>query len=145
MAYTFNKASAPSTAQDPVFRDDVQSRIYTKAGMPAPLACVTVGVERADAGGGRLQVGTLQLTEDYSQNNDLAAKMPDKVKELQKGVPQRGGQVQRVSLDNSSFARAVTPRPSATAGQSGSPIRVRCPAFLGNAPSIVGQIIYHHR
>ena len=37
------------------------------------------------------------LTEDYSQANDLAAKMPDKLKEMQELFLAGGSQVQRAS------------------------------------------------
>ena len=40
------------------------------------------------------------LTEDYSQANDLAAKMPDKLKEMQALLAAGGGQVQVLPLDN---------------------------------------------
>jgi len=58
------------------------------------------------------------LNEDYSQYNDLAAKMPDKLKQMQKLFDQEAAKYQVLPLDNRSFARAVEPRPSATAGKT---------------------------
>jgi arylsulfatase len=58
------------------------------------------------------------LTEDYSQYNDLAAKRPDKLAELQKVFTQEANKYQVFPLDNRAFVRMLTPRPGATAGQS---------------------------
>ena len=57
------------------------------------------------------------LTKDYSQADDLAAKMPAKVKELQKVFDQKAKKYQVYPLNNDTFARALAPRPSATSGQ----------------------------
>ena len=56
------------------------------------------------------------LPEDYSQANDLAEKMPDKLKDMQALFLQEAAKYHVLPLDNSPFARAITPRPSATAG-----------------------------
>src|SRR5271165_3770294 len=58
------------------------------------------------------------LTGDYSQYNDLAAQMPDKLKEMQARFDQEAWKYQVYPLQNSTFARALAPRPSATAGQT---------------------------
>ena len=58
------------------------------------------------------------LSEDYSQANDLAAKMPDKLKQMQALFVQEAKKYNVFPLDNSQFQRAITPRPSATAGQT---------------------------
>src|SRR5258707_14264011 len=58
------------------------------------------------------------LNADYSQANDLAAQMPDKVKQMQALFLQEAAKYNVLPLDNSSFARAIAPRPSATAGQT---------------------------
>jgi len=80
------------------------------------------------------------IKEDYSQANDLAAKNPAKVKELQALFLKGAAKYQVLPLDNSSFARAVAPRPSATSGQtvftytgviSGLP--------AGNTPDLFGK------
>ena len=56
------------------------------------------------------------LTKDYSQANDLAAKMPGKLKEMQALFAQEAKKYNVYPLDNSAFQRAITPRPSAIAG-----------------------------
>ena len=48
--------------------------------------------------------------------DDLAAKMPDKLKELQTLFLQEAKKYNVFPLDNSQFARAIAPRPSAIAG-----------------------------
>src|SRR5271170_5174441 len=49
------------------------------------------------------------LTDDYSQNNDLAAKMPDKLKEMQSLFMTEAAKYQVLPLDNTGFARLLTP------------------------------------
>jgi arylsulfatase len=80
------------------------------------------------------------LADDFSQNNDLAAQMPDKLKEMQALFVQEASKYQVFPLSNDSFARALEPRPSSIAGQtvftysgvlSGIP--------LGNAPNFLGK------
>ena len=80
------------------------------------------------------------ITEDYSQNNDLAAKNPDKLKEMQALFLTEAAKYQVFPLDNSAFSRLLTPRPSAVAGKTvftytgenaGIPV--------GNAPSILDK------
>src|SRR3977135_730749 len=58
------------------------------------------------------------ITEDYSQNNDLAAKNPAKLKELQELFLVEAEKYQVFPLDNSILARLLTARPSSTAGQT---------------------------
>ena len=58
------------------------------------------------------------LNEDYSQYNDLAAKRPDKLAELLKIFMQEAGKHQVFPLDNSTFQRFLTARPSGTAGRN---------------------------
>ncbi len=80
------------------------------------------------------------ITEDYSQYNDLAAKNPDKLKEMQALFLTEAAKYQVFPLDNRAFARIQTPRPSAVAGKTvftytgengGIPV--------GNAPDILDK------
>ena len=57
------------------------------------------------------------LTEDYSQFNDLAAKMPGQAAEMQELFLVEAAKYNVFPLDNSILERALTPRPSATAGR----------------------------
>ncbi len=80
------------------------------------------------------------ITEDFSENNDLAQKNPEKLKEMQALFQAEAVKYNVFPLDNTAFSRLLTPRPSAVAGKtlftytgetSGIPI--------GNAPSILDK------
>jgi len=58
------------------------------------------------------------IADDFSENNDLAAQNPDKLKELQGLFMQEAKKYQVLPLDNSWLERAVVPRPSAIAGRT---------------------------
>jgi arylsulfatase len=58
------------------------------------------------------------LTKDWTQNNDLAASMPEKVKELEAIWWREAEKYQVLPLDASVATRLVVPRPSITAGRS---------------------------
>ncbi|MGD0116877.1 MAG: arylsulfatase [Candidatus Binatus sp.] len=80
------------------------------------------------------------VAEDYSQNNDLASKMPDKLKEMQALFMTEAAKYQVLPLDNTGFSRLLTPRPSAVAGRTvftytGPNENIP----VGNAPSILDR------
>jgi arylsulfatase A-like enzyme len=80
------------------------------------------------------------LTQDYSQNNDLAAQMPDKLKEMQALFAQEAAKYQVFPLNNQQFQRAIAPRPSLTAGRTEFTYSGVNPGIdLGNAPSILNK------
>ncbi|CDM56342.1 arylsulfatase [Rhizobium favelukesii] len=58
------------------------------------------------------------LNDDYSQFNDLAAKEPDKLRDMQQLFLVEAAKYQVLPLDNSVAARLLAPRPSATAGRN---------------------------
>ena len=58
------------------------------------------------------------VQEDPTQFNDLAAKMPEKLKQMQDLFYAEAKKYDVLPLDNSSLARFLTPRPSATAGRT---------------------------
>jgi hypothetical protein len=58
------------------------------------------------------------LKEDYLQNNDLAAKMPGKLKEMQALFMQEARKYNVLPLQNTTFDRAIMPRPSPLAGKN---------------------------
>ena len=58
------------------------------------------------------------LTKDWTQNTDLAAQMPEKVKELEAIWWQEANKYQVLPIDASIVTRIVTPRPSVTAGRT---------------------------
>jgi arylsulfatase len=80
------------------------------------------------------------LSEDYSQANDLAGKMPNKLKEMQKLFVQEAAKYNVLPLDNDTFARSLAPRPSATAGKTVFTYSGVNPGInSSNAPNILGR------
>jgi arylsulfatase len=80
------------------------------------------------------------IADDYSQNNDLAAKNPDKLKEMQALFLTEAAKYQVLPLDNSVLPRLLTPRPSATAGRTvftymGENVGIP----VANAPSLLNR------
>lgn len=58
------------------------------------------------------------LNEDYSQNNNIAAQNPEKLKEMKALFDQEAAKNNVYPLDNRQFARSVLPRPNTTAGKT---------------------------
>jgi hypothetical protein len=58
------------------------------------------------------------IAEDYSESNDLAAKMPDKLREMQELFLVEASKYNVFPLDNSVAQRFVAPRLSGTAGRN---------------------------
>jgi arylsulfatase A-like enzyme len=76
------------------------------------------------------------IAKDYSEANDLAATMPDKLRELQQLFLVEAAKYNVFPLDNSVAARLIAPRPSGTAGKNvftySSAITGIDPAFAPN-------------
>jgi arylsulfatase A-like enzyme len=80
------------------------------------------------------------LKEDFTQADDLAAKNPAKLKELQAIWQQEAVKYHVLPLDNDTFARALAPRPSATAGRTSFTYKGVNPGInSSNAPNILGK------
>jgi arylsulfatase A-like enzyme len=144
MAYTFDQAnaSAPSKRDTQYFEMFANRGIYHDGW----YACTTPPVPPWLLGTAKLpdindyKWELYNITDDYSQNNDLAANNPDKLRELQALFLTEAAKYQVLPLDNSVLPRIVTPRPSATAGRtlftySGENAGIP----LGNAPSILDK------
>ena len=58
------------------------------------------------------------LVDDYSEAHDLAAKMPDKLRQMQQLFLDEAAKYQVLPLDNSVLPRILAPKPSRTAGRS---------------------------
>ena len=145
MAYTFDQANAkaPSKRDTQYFEMAGNRGIYHDGWMAnttpfAPPWDLATGKLPDVVNGYKWEL--YNLTEDFSQINDLAAKMPDKLKEMQALFLTEAAKYQVLPLDNTAFSRLQTPRPSAVAGKtvftytgenSGIP--------LGNAPDILDK------
>jgi arylsulfatase len=80
------------------------------------------------------------VAEDFSQANDLAAKMPDKLKEMQAVFVAEANKYQVFPLDNSVLPRLLTPRPSGTAGRTTFAYRgVNVGIPVANAPALLNR------
>ncbi len=144
MAYTFDKANANSPSKhDTQYFEMVGNRAIYHDGWiasttppAAPWLLATGAMPNVNSYNWELY----NIADDYSQYNDLAAKMPDKLKEMQTLFLTEAAKYQVLPLDNSGFARILTARPSAVAGKTvftytgenaGIPV--------GNAPSILDR------
>ena len=144
MMYTFDKANAnaPSKRETQYFEMFANRGIYHDGW----YACTTppeppwlVG-KKALPPVNEYKWELYNITEDFSQNNDLAEKYPDKLKELQALFLTEAQKYQVLPLDNSVLPRIITPRPSATAGRTvftytGENIGIP----VANAPSILNR------
>jgi arylsulfatase len=143
MAYTFDKtnANAPSTHHVQYFemlanRGIYHDGWYDNTHPPVPPWVLDAPMPAINDYKWELY----NLTRDYSQNKDLAAKMPDKLKELQALFDQEAAKYQVFPLDNQQFQRAITPRPSLTAGKTEFTYSGVNPGIdLENAPSILNK------
>ena len=123
MAYTFDKAGASkaSTRTTQYFEMVGNRGIYHDGWMAnttpfAPPWDLATGKLPDVVTGYKWEL--YHITEDYSQNNDLAATNPAKLKELQALFLSEAGKYNVLPLDNSGFVRLQTPRPSAVAGKT---------------------------
>jgi arylsulfatase A-like enzyme len=143
MVYTFDKAnaSAPTTHHVQYFemisnRGIFKDGWYANTTPPVPPWVLNAPMPSPKDYKWELY----NLTEDYSQADDLAAKMPDKLKELQAVFDQEAAKYQVLPLDNRQFARAVEPRPSTTAGRSVFTYTGVNPGIATyNAPNTIGR------
>jgi arylsulfatase A-like enzyme len=144
MAYTFDEANAkaPSKRDTQYFEMFCNRGIYHKGW----YACTTPFAPPWLMATGKLpdvndyKWELYHITEDYSQNNDLAAKNPDKLKEMQALFLTEAAKYQVLPLDNTLLSRLVTPRPSAVAGQSVFTYQGENAGIpVGNAPSILNK------
>jgi arylsulfatase A-like enzyme len=123
MAYTWDKANAvaPSTHKTQYFEMLGNRAIYqgdwvactTPATLPWELSTKTP----PDVITG-YNWELYNVNEDPTQSTDLAAKMPDKLKQMQDLFYAEAKKYNVLPLDNSTLARWNTPRPSLTAGRN---------------------------
>jgi arylsulfatase len=155
MMYTFDKANAnvPSKRKTQYFEMGGYRGIYHDgwfASTTPPIAPWTpvLGKTLPDVVNG-YKWELYRLSDDYSQANDLAVQNPAKLKELQGIFMQEARKYNVLPLDNRAFARGLTPRPSATAGQSEFIYRGEisgispgtAPPFLGRSFTITAEIV----
>jgi len=122
MAYTWDKANAkaPSTRTTQYFEMFGNRAIYHDGW----VACTTppappwlMGTQQMPDVVNGYKWELYNISEDFSQANDLAAKMPDKLRELQELFLVEAAKYNVFPLDNSILERIIVPKPSATAGR----------------------------
>jgi arylsulfatase A-like enzyme len=141
MAYTFDKADAPSTHTTQYFEMVGNRGIYKDgwyANTTPPVPPWMLGAPMPELSTYKWEL--YNLVEDYSQANDLAEKMPAKLRELQALFVKEAAKYNVLPLSNQGFARAIAPRPSATAGKTvftytGETVGIPD----GNAPNILNR------
>jgi len=122
MAYTWDKANekAKSTRQTQYFEMFGNRAIYHDGWMaatPPPQPPWLIGTAKMpELNDYKWEL--YNIAEDFSQNNDLAAKHPEKLKELQELFLSEAKKYQVFPLDNSMLPRMITLRPSSTAGRT---------------------------
>lgn len=144
MVYTFDQtnANAPSKRDTQYFEMFANRGIYHEgwyAATTPPVPPWLLGTAKLpDINDYKWEL--YNIADDYSQNNDLAAKNPDKLKEMQALFLTEAAKYQVLPLDNSILPRLLTPRPSATAGRTEfSYVGENAGIPLGNAPSILDK------
>ncbi|NKL76293.1 arylsulfatase [Rhizobium leguminosarum] len=123
MAYIFDNANAnaPSTRTTQYFEMVGNRAIYHDgwiATTTPPLPPWDLGLGKFPDVVNGYTWELYNLAEDYSENNDLAAQMPDKLRDMKELFLVEAAKYNVFPLDNSFTARAATPRPSATAGRT---------------------------
>jgi arylsulfatase A-like enzyme len=145
MAYTFDQANsnAPSKRDTQYFEMVGNRAIYHDGWIaattpPSPPWLMGTGKMPDVVNGYHWEL--YNIAEDYSEYNDVAAQQPAKLRELQALFSTEAAKYNVFPMDNSTFTRLLTPRPSAVAGKtvftyagenSGIPV--------GNAPSILDR------
>lgn len=144
MVYTFDKANANAPSK----RDTQYFEMFANRGIyhDGWYACTTPPVPTWALGTKPLppveqyKWELYNITDDYSQANDLADKNPDKLKEMQALFLSEAAKYQVLPLDNSVLPRLLTQRPSGTAGRTtftymGENVGIP----VGNAPSLLNR------
>jgi Sulfatase len=143
MVYTFDKKNekAPSTRKVQYFEMGGNRGIYNDgwyANTHPPVP--PWELKAADLPLDQYRWELYDLSKDYSQYNDLAAKMPEKLRQMRAVFAQEAKKYNVYPLDNQAFARAITPRPSTVAGKTSftyTGVNIGIPT--GNAPSILNR------
>jgi arylsulfatase len=141
MAYTWDKANADeaSTRTTQYFEMFGNRAIYHDGWIAAttpPAPPWLLGLTQMPEVVNGYNWELYNIAQDYSEANDLAAKMPDKLRELQQLFLVEAAKYNVLPLDNSVIQRAIAPRPSGTAGKNAftytRPISGIDPAFAPN-------------
>jgi arylsulfatase A-like enzyme len=145
LAYTFDQANAEAPSK----RD---TQYFELAGNRAIYHDGWIASTTPPAGPWEMGLGKLpdvvngykwelyNISQDYSQFNDVAAQYPDKLKEMQALFLSEAAKYNVFPMDNRAFSRIVTPRPSTVAGKTEFTYTGEVSGIPpGNAPSILDR------
>jgi arylsulfatase A-like enzyme len=123
MAYTWDKANANATTRHTTqYFEMLGNRAIYQDGWVAATTPVTLPWELSTKTPPDVITGynweLYNVEEDPTQFNDLAAKMPEKLKQMQDLFYAEAKKYNVLPLDNTTLARWNTPRPSLTAGRT---------------------------
>lgn len=123
MKYTWDKTNANAPTQHSTqYFEMLGNRAIYQDGWVAATTPATLPWELSTAPPPDVITGykweLYNVGEDPTQSNDLAANMPDRLKQMQAVFYSEAAKYNVLPLDNSSLARWNTPRPSLTAGQT---------------------------
>ena len=153
MMYTWDKAKANApTRHNTQYFEMLGNRAIYHNGWMAATTPVTIPWKLSTASPPDVITGykweLYDIKKDVTEFNDLAAKMPKKLKEMQDVFYAEAKKYNVLPLDNSTLARFTTPRPSATAGRtkftysgqlSGAPASV-APSILNKSYTITAEV-----
>jgi arylsulfatase A-like enzyme len=123
MVYTWDKANADVTTRHTTqYFEMLGNRAIYHDGWVAATTPVTLPWELNTAPPPDVITGynweLYHIDEDPTEFNDLAGRMPDKLKEMQELFYAEAKKYNVFPLDNSTLVRFLTPRPSTTAGRT---------------------------
>jgi arylsulfatase len=123
MTYTWDKANADAaTRHTTQYFEMLGNRAIYNEGWVAATTPVTTPWAMSTAAPPDVITGynweLYNVEEDPTQFDDLAARMPDKLKEMQALFYSEAAKYDVLPIDNSTLARWNTPRPSLTAGRT---------------------------
>jgi arylsulfatase len=153
MMYTWDKANANApTRHTTQYFEMLGNRSIYNDGWVAATTPVTLPWELSTKTPPDVITGykwqLYNVKEDPTQFNDLAAKMPEKLKQMQDFFYSEAKKYNVLPLDNSTLARWNTPRPSLTAGRKvftysgeliGTPASA-APSILNKAYTITAEV-----
>ncbi|MCI0366128.1 MAG: arylsulfatase [Phycisphaerales bacterium] len=145
MAYTWDKSNtgAPSTRTTQYFemlgnRGMYDNGWYACTTPPQPPWSLGLAKMPDVVNGYKWEL--YNIAEDFSQNNDLAAKMPDKLREMQELFLVEASKYNVFPLDNDFLERVLAPKPSYTAGRTEFTYSGEMPGLPnGDAPNILAK------
>jgi len=145
MAYTFDAANAkaPSKRETQYFEMFGNRAIYHDgwiAATPPPQPPWLMGTAKMPEVLNGYKWELYNIAEDYSENNNLAAKYPDKLRQLQELFLVEAQKYQVFPLDNTVLERGLAERPSSTAGRTEFTYKGEVAGLpLGSAPNTLSK------